>query len=81
MAQGTKNRLLQNADICRQHLRETHAECPELVEEFILEIEGPEHENDPAQWSRFADIKQSTTEMRQRVDAAFNGWLAGEESV
>ena len=41
MGLGTKNRQKQTADICKQHLREKHPDKLGLVEEFIVEIEGP----------------------------------------
>ena len=40
MGLGTKNRQKQTADICKQHLREKYRDQRELVEEFIVEIEG-----------------------------------------
>jgi hypothetical protein len=40
MGLGTKNRQKQTADICKQHLREKYRDRQELVEEFIVEIEG-----------------------------------------
>lgn len=77
MALGTKNRLQQTAQECRQYLRESHANQRELVEEYILEIEGPEHAVDPTQWNQFVDIKRSRAEMLQRLEAAFQQWLNG----
>jgi len=41
MALGTKNRQKQTADICKQHLRQKYPDKLALVEEFIVEIEGP----------------------------------------
>ena len=41
MGLGTKNRQKQTADICKQHLREKYPDKLGLVEEFIVEIEGP----------------------------------------
>jgi hypothetical protein len=40
MGFGTKNRQKQTADICKQYLREKYRDRLELVEEFIVEIEG-----------------------------------------
>ena len=41
MGLGTKNRQRQTADLCKQHLREKYPNKLALVEEFIVEIEGP----------------------------------------
>jgi hypothetical protein len=41
MGLGTKNRQKQTADICKQHLREKYQDKLGLVEEFIVEVEGP----------------------------------------
>lgn len=75
MALGTKNRLQQNAAECRAWLREQHADQADLVREFIAEIEG--RDEDATRWGQFSDIKRSRTEMLQRVEAAFQTWLAG----
>jgi hypothetical protein len=73
MGVGTKNRQLQNAEACKQHLREKHAGQGALVEEFIEEIEG--RESDHTRWSQFADAKRSRAEMMERVDQHFEKWL------
>jgi hypothetical protein len=41
MALGTKNRQKQTAGLCKQHLRQKYPDKLALVEEFIVEIEGP----------------------------------------
>lgn len=77
MALGTKNRLQQTANECRQHLRASHGDQRELVEEFIVEVEGPEHAADATRWNQFTDVKHSRGEMLERVEAAFQKWLNG----
>ncbi len=56
MGLGTKNRQ-KTADICKQHLREKYRDKLELVEEFIVEIEGAPKNCDVTRWGQFADIK------------------------
>jgi hypothetical protein len=46
-----------------------------LVEEFIAELEGSGKSHDPTRWTKFTDAKHSTSEMLQRVDAAFDAWM------
>jgi hypothetical protein len=41
MGLGTKNRQKQTAELCKQHLRERYPDRLALVEELIVEIEGP----------------------------------------
>ena len=77
MSLGTKNRLQQVANDCREHLRQSFPDQRPLVEEFILEIEGPEHSADPARWDQFSDVKRSRAELLQRTSAAFEKWLNG----
>lgn len=78
MGLGTKNRLAQTAATCKAHLRARHAGELALVEEFISEIEG--RDEDAARWARFTDAKRSTTEMLERVEAAFEQWLNPQEA-
>ena len=75
MGLGTKNRQQQTADLCKQHLRETHKDNLTLVEEFIQEIEGSGKDHDITRWGRFTDIKDIKEEMLKRVDDAFGNWL------
>lgn len=75
MGLGTKNRQKQTAETCKRHLRENYREQGELVEEFILEIEGTGKNCDLTRWGRFADIRGVDKEMLQRLDAHFQGWL------
>ena len=74
MSLGTKNRLQQNATICRDHLRATFADKPELVSEFIAETEGAS-EDAAAAWAQFSDLSRSRTAMLARVEEAFREWL------
>jgi hypothetical protein len=57
MGLGTKNRQKQTADLCKQHLREKYPDKLGLVEEFIVEIEGPSKNCDVICWGWFTDIK------------------------
>lgn len=75
MSIGTKNRLNLTGTTCKAHLREQHAKNLALVEEFIAEIEGTGKNQDTTKWNQFTDLKRSTTEMLQRVDAAFDAWM------
>jgi len=75
MSLGTKNRQRRNADLCKEHLRREYAAQAALVEEFILEIEGPEESADLAAWAQFTDNKRSDAEMLERVGERFSQWL------
>jgi hypothetical protein len=75
MGLGTKNRQKQTADICKQHLREKYPDKLGLVEEFIVEIEGPPQNRDLTCWSQFSDIKEVKKEMLRRVGVRFENWL------
>jgi hypothetical protein len=77
MSLGTKNRQRQNAELCRQHLRSHYSAQKTLVEEFIVEIEGPEGSEDFTRWEQFCDEKRSNTEMLQRMEQKFLQWLNG----
>ena len=72
---GTKNRQKQTADLCKQHLREKYADKLRLVEEFIVEIEGPPQNFDLTRWGQFADIKRVKKEMLRRLEIQFENWL------
>jgi hypothetical protein len=75
MSLGTKNRQIQTADVCRQHLREKHADKLGLVEEFIAEIEGTGKNHDIANWGKFADASWNHETMLNRLDHDFDKWL------
>lgn len=75
MGKGTKNRLLETAQVCTTYLREQHGDKLELVMEFIAEIEG--RDEDATRWNQFSDVRRNRAEMLQRVEAAFQTWLAG----
>jgi hypothetical protein len=75
MSIGTKNRLNLTGTTCKTHLREQHSKQLGLVEEFIAEIEGTGKNLDTTKWNQFTDLKRSTAEMLQRVDAAFDAWM------
>jgi hypothetical protein len=46
-----------------------------LVEEFIVEIEGPPKNCDVTRWGQFTDIKDIKKEMFQRLELRFENWL------
>ena len=75
MGLGTKNRQKQTADICKQYLREKYPDKLGLVEEFIVEIEGPPKSCDVTRWGQFTDIKGIKKEMFQRLEVQFENWL------
>jgi len=75
MGFGTKNRQKQTADICKQYLREKCRDRLELVEEFIVEIEGAAKNCDVTRWGQFTDIKDIKKEMLKRLEAHFEKWL------
>ena len=77
MALGTKNRLHETGVACKTHLREQHADQLDLVTEFITEIEGSGSKQDLTAWNQFSDLRRNQAEMLQRVEAAFQTWLAG----
>ena len=74
MGLGTKHRQKQTADTCKQHLREKYPDKLGLVEEFIVEIEGPPN-CDVTRWGQFTDIKGIKKEMFQRLEIRFENWL------
>ena len=75
MALGTKNRQKQTAELCKQHQRQKYPDKLGLVEEFIVEIEGPAQNCDLTRWGRFTDIKGIKKEMFQRLEIQFENWL------
>ena len=78
MGLGTKNRQNQTADLCKEHLRLSHAVQGTLVEDFILEIEGTGKAKDILQWSQFTNMDRDQASMLGRLDEKFNRWLNGE---
>jgi hypothetical protein len=72
---GTKNRQKQTADLCKQHLREKYPDELDLVEEFIVEIEGSPKNCDVTRWDQFTDIKDIKKEMFQRLETQLGNWL------
>ena len=75
MGLGTKNRQKQTADLCKQHLRQRYPDKLGLVEEFIVDIEGPLKNSDVTRWGQFTDIRDIKKEMFQRLEAQFKNWL------
>ena len=75
MSLGTKNRQVQTAQVCKEHLRQEHHEKLGLVEEFIQEIEGTGKNHDLAKWGQFADASWKNDEMLRRLDIEFEKWL------
>jgi hypothetical protein len=47
----------------------------QLVEEFIVEIEGPPKNCDVSRWGQFTDVKGIKKEMFGRLEAQFENWL------
>jgi hypothetical protein len=75
MSLGIKNRQKQTANLCKQHLRETYPDKLGLVEEVIVEIEGPAKNCDVTHWGQFTDIKDIKKEMFQCLETRFENWL------
>jgi hypothetical protein len=75
MGLGTKSRQKQTADTCKQHLQEKYGNQLGLVEEFIVEIEGPPKGCDITRWGQFTDIKDIKKEMLKRLEAHFEKLL------
>ena len=75
MGLGIKNRQKQTAELCKQHLREKYPDKLSLVEEFIVEIEGPLQSSDVSRWGQFTDIKGVKKEMLRRLETQFDNWL------
>ena len=75
MGLGTKNRQKQTAELCKQHLRQKYPDKLALVEEFIVEIEGPSQNRDVIRWGQFTDIKGVKKEILRRLEIQFVNWL------
>jgi len=75
MGLGTKNRQKQTADTWKQHLRQKYPDKLALVEEVIVEIEGPPQNCDLTRWGQFTDIKGIKKEMFRRLEIQFENWL------
>jgi hypothetical protein len=58
-----KNRQNQTAEICKQRLREKYPDKLGLVEEFIVEIEGPPNNCDVTRWGKFTGIRDIKKKM------------------
>jgi hypothetical protein len=65
----------QTADLCKQHLREKYPDKLVLVEEFIVEIEGPPKNADVTRWGQLTDIRGVKKEMLRRLEIQFENWL------
>ena len=78
MGLGTQNRQNQTAELCKEHLRSTYASQGDLVEDFILEIEGSGKSRAIQQWSQFTNMDRTPATMLSRLDEKFNRWLNGE---
>ena len=75
MGVGTKHRLQQTSDQCKEHLRGKHMDKLVLVEEFIHELEGSGKERDITKWGQFTDASHIQSEMLKRLDEHFEKWL------
>ena len=78
MGLGTKNRLNQTAEVCKEHLRGKYSLQRNLVEDFILEIEGTTKSKDILKWSQFTNLDRNVAEMLSRLDEQFTRWLNGD---
>ena len=76
MSVGTKNRLKQTADVCKEHLRTTYPSQLVLVDDFNREIEGVGKAQDITKWGQFTDLSQKN--MLDRLDDTFKKWLGGD---
>jgi hypothetical protein len=76
MSLGTKNRQKQTAQLCKEHLRQKYPDKLALVEDFIVEIEGPPVTRDVTRWSQFSGIRDIKKDMLQRLEAQFEKWLS-----
>jgi hypothetical protein len=76
MSLGTKNRQKQTAQLCKEHLRQKYPDKLALVEDFIVEIEGPPVTRDVTRWSQFSGIRDIKKDMLQRLEAQFENWLS-----
>ena len=68
---AAESRQIQIAELCKQHLRRKHREKPDLVEEFIVEIEGTGKNQNLSKWGRFADLSRKDDEILKRLDREF----------
>src|SRR6516162_3263219 len=59
MSLETKNRQTQTAELCKQHLRQKYPDKLGLVEELIVEIEGPPQNCDLTGWGGSLTSKAS----------------------
>ena len=75
MSLGTKHRQKQTAEICKQRLRQEYPDKLALVQEFVVEIEGPPKSCDVTRWGQFSDIKDIKKEMLKRLEARSEKWL------
>ena len=67
---------VQDAELCKRYLRQNHRDKLDRVEEFILEVEGEDHDN--GVWGRVIDTQNR--EMLKRLDRIFEKWLNESES-
>ena len=66
-------RQIRTADLCKQYLRLKYPDRLASVEDFILEIEGPE--GDGSKWDPFIDLQSITDEVLKQLDLEFATWL------
>jgi hypothetical protein len=72
---GADSRKVQAAESCKLHLRNHHPDELDLVDQFIIEIEGDENHPDKAQWSRFADADGRCDRTSKQLELEFERWL------
>jgi hypothetical protein len=56
-------------------MRQKYPDKLTLVEEFIVEIEGPPTNCDVNRWRQFTDIRGIKKEMFERLEIQFESWL------
>ena len=76
---GEESRQATIAHLWKERLREDQRERIKLVEQFILEIEGDDH--DVSGWRRFAEAsrKDDPMGMWKELDAEWEKWLGKRE--
>jgi hypothetical protein len=72
---AAKIRESEVAEACKALLHEAHHDALNLVEEFIVEIEGAGKDRDLSQWIWFAGAGFNTAKIPERLEREFQKWL------
>jgi hypothetical protein len=75
MGPGTKNRQNKLPSFANNICGRDNPDKLGLVEEFIVEIEGPFKKSEVTRWGQFTDIKDIKKEMFQCLEIQFENWL------